>query len=325
EHAIVLAPDGKPLFHSRTNAPPTVEEVAPVLEAAAPLVERVRRIYRNSVQPDPSEPGRLMLQLPQSGAMVRAIYDHDLGVVDGVPVLLTVVAIQPVSPALLRQEDPTVLIDVRDLAGNRAADLGAAAQVDDLRIVPMPKGIAPNPNGRVLADAGGQPAAVAIWTRAAPGKRALAAAIAPLVALLMLAALGGLAGAMARREIAGRLALQEEAAVRAARHDGATGLANRFWFRSRLEADIQWAAAKPFGVVLIDIDELRLVNDTLGQRAGDAVAATIAMRLREAAGGGKALPARLGGDEFALITRQVGTRAELASLLASLVAALGRP
>jgi predicted signal transduction protein with EAL and GGDEF domain len=49
------------------------------------------------------------------------------------------------------------------------------------------------------------------------------------------------------------------------------------------------------------------------------------MRLREAAGGGSSLPARLGGDEFALITLPVATRAELASLLASLVASLGRP
>jgi diguanylate cyclase (GGDEF)-like protein len=325
EHAIVLAPDGKPLFHSGTNAPPTVEEAAPVLDAAAPLVERVRRVYRNSVQPDPAEPGRFMLQLPQSGAMVRAIYDHDLGVVSGMPVLLTVVAIQPVSPPLLRQEDPTVLIDVRELVGNRVADLGRTAQVDDLRIVPVPRGIPPNPDGRVLTDAAGQPAAVAIWTRAAPAKRALASAVAPVVALLMLAAIGGLAGAIARREIAGRLGLQEEAVLRAARHDGATGLANRLWFRSRLEANLMGATAKPFGVVLIDIDELRLVNDTLGQRAGDAVAITIAMRLREAFGGGSALPARLGGDEFALITTPAATRAELAGLLATLVAALGKP
>jgi diguanylate cyclase (GGDEF)-like protein/PAS domain S-box-containing protein len=94
----------------------------------------------------------------------------------------------------------------------------------------------------------------------------------------------------------------EERAWRAANHDALTGLPNRRLFHQRLEQAL--AAAERSGtsvsLLLLDLDNLRDVNDALGHDAGDAVLVEVAQRLTE---GLREIDtvARLGGDEFALL------------------------
>lgn len=91
-----------------------------------------------------------------------------------------------------------------------------------------------------------------------------------------------------------------------ATHDGLTGLPNRALFMDRLRR-VGAACTRdgpPFAVLMLDLDGLKQVNDTLGHAAGDALLVEFAQRLRRTARGSDT-PARLGGDEFALILTPV--------------------
>jgi diguanylate cyclase (GGDEF)-like protein/PAS domain S-box-containing protein len=97
----------------------------------------------------------------------------------------------------------------------------------------------------------------------------------------------------------------EETVWRAANHDSLTGLANRSLFQSQLDAAF-CASDGQFGssvsLLLIDLDDFKGINDTLGHEAGDVFLQEFARRLQALATAGETV-ARLGGDEFAMIVR----------------------
>jgi PAS domain S-box-containing protein/diguanylate cyclase (GGDEF)-like protein len=94
----------------------------------------------------------------------------------------------------------------------------------------------------------------------------------------------------------------EEKLTYLAYNDEHTGLANRSGFMQELEASIARADALGLAVGVIDmnIDNFRLVNDSLGYVAGDELLTQIASRLRDLTGG-TVLAARRGGDKFLLL------------------------
>jgi diguanylate cyclase (GGDEF)-like protein len=82
--------------------------------------------------------------------------------------------------------------------------------------------------------------------------------------------------------------------------DPLTGLLNRAGLRQRLQRGLdaeRQSAARRVGVLLIDLDRFRLINESLGQRAGDQLLRAVAARIRGVLHGGDAA-ARLGGDQF---------------------------
>ncbi|SNY45559.1 putative bifunctional diguanylate cyclase/phosphodiesterase [Paractinoplanes atraurantiacus] len=85
-------------------------------------------------------------------------------------------------------------------------------------------------------------------------------------------------------------------------HDGLTGLANRVLFRNRL--DEAFAAASEsgltLGVLFVDLDDFKEVNDTLGHAVGDELLVAVGRRIDEIVGT-TATAARMGGDEFAVL------------------------
>ncbi len=80
--------------------------------------------------------------------------------------------------------------------------------------------------------------------------------------------------------------------------DALTGLGNRRALERALCDSI--AAGRPFGLVQIDLDYFKSVNDTLGHAAGDHVLTEVAQALRDAVRG-RDLVARVGGDEFVIL------------------------
>jgi diguanylate cyclase (GGDEF)-like protein len=113
-------------------------------------------------------------------------------------------------------------------------------------------------------------------------------------------------------------------------HDELTGLANRALFGDRLghALDLHRRDMRPVTVLLIDLDDFKTVNDSLGHPAGDELLVRVAERLRAVVRTGDTV-ARLGGDEFAILMEDGGSAIDLASrVLSSLDQAVvinGRP
>ena len=105
----------------------------------------------------------------------------------------------------------------------------------------------------------------------------------------------------------------EEELRQQALHDPLTELANRTLFKKRVEQALnrRGQAEKSFAVAFMDIDDFKMVNDSLGHAAGDELLITIARRLRESVRTSDTA-ARLGGDEFAVLLEDVDDAAEVA-------------
>ncbi|CAA0098794.1 putative signaling protein [Mycolicibacterium vanbaalenii] len=84
--------------------------------------------------------------------------------------------------------------------------------------------------------------------------------------------------------------------------DPLTGLANRTLFQERLDhaMDLHASDGRPVGVLLIDLDDFKLVNDSLGHPAGDVMLIRVGERLAATVRASDTV-ARLGGDEFAVL------------------------
>ncbi len=107
-------------------------------------------------------------------------------------------------------------------------------------------------------------------------------------------------------------------------HDALTELPNRLLFTEHLQADLAQAEheARACSVLLLDLDDFKAINDTLGHEFGDRVLVKVTRRLEAALAGGGVL-ARLGGDEFAVLADGAGLEAE--RLARQLLDALDRP
>ncbi len=116
----------------------------------------------------------------------------------------------------------------------------------------------------------------------------------------------------------GRLALAEHTTSRQlfqrAYFDGVTGLPNRRLLHDRLGQAIESARrhGELIAVVLLDLDEFKLVNDSLGHAIGDELLAAAASRLGASVGRADTV-ARLGGDEFAIVLAVDDTAAAAAA------------
>jgi len=108
----------------------------------------------------------------------------------------------------------------------------------------------------------------------------------------------------------------EERLQHLAHHDPLTGVPNRLLFDARLESALQRAKRHEHKLALmfIDLDRFKVVNDTLGHKAGDLLLQTIAQRLQGCIRAEDTV-ARLGGDEFTLILDEI-SRSEDAALVA---------
>jgi diguanylate cyclase (GGDEF)-like protein/PAS domain S-box-containing protein len=127
------------------------------------------------------------------------------------------------------------------------------------------------------------------------------------------------------RDITERLSLQAQLGFRTF-HDELTGLPNRALLRDRLQRALNrsgTAAGCQVGLLCIDLDGFKAVNDTLGHDHGDLLLRVIADRLDTLGSGG--MVARLGGDEFAVLLPEVDGPERCATVAEQALAVIREP
>jgi diguanylate cyclase (GGDEF)-like protein/PAS domain S-box-containing protein len=124
------------------------------------------------------------------------------------------------------------------------------------------------------------------------------------------------------RDVSDRKAL-EDRLRHLAYHDPLTGLANRGMFADRLADLVRQRAGDEFAVMVVDLDDFKTINDSLGHDVGDRLLVEVAESLSAVIREGDVL-ARLGGDEFALLLDHVADDETCATVAERIAAAATR-
>ncbi|HET7122121.1 MAG TPA: EAL domain-containing protein [Solirubrobacterales bacterium] len=125
-------------------------------------------------------------------------------------------------------------------------------------------------------------------------------------------------------------AIERHAADQALRyrvlHDSLTGLPNRLSFVDALGEALSRAAVSgsPVGILFLDLDHFKLINDSLGHHAGDALLRAVAPRLRSHLRPGDVV-ARFGGDEFGILIDRLADEGEATAIADRVAAAFAQP
>jgi diguanylate cyclase (GGDEF)-like protein len=210
--------------------------------------------------------------------------------------------------------DPGLLI--RSGVCNRVLDDGVPVVIDDARADPHGLGVGAYALVPLAAD-DGRPIGIFCVLDAVPRQWAAAD-----IAVLSEHAAAAATDLALRRRLARRERVERRQRHEAL-HDALTGLPNRLLFMERLERAARRAERRDdvFAVVLLDLDNFRVVNDSLGHTAGDGLLIGVAQRLSACARGEDTV-ARLGGDEFALLLERIGSAADAARVAERVLEAL---
>ncbi len=111
-----------------------------------------------------------------------------------------------------------------------------------------------------------------------------------------------------------------------ATHDALTDLPNRLLVRDRIEQSIAGALRNDtsVGVLFVDLDDFKRINDSFGHRIGDRVLCSVASRLRSTCRGSDTV-GRWGGDEFVIMLAELPTADAIEIVARKLLAALSEP
>jgi len=118
----------------------------------------------------------------------------------------------------------------------------------------------------------------------------------------------------------------EESLRHQALHDSLTGLANRFMFQQRVSHALlrRSTIEDVVGVLFLDLDDFKTINDSLGHMTGDNLLKLVAERLKACLHSGDT-SARLGGDEFAILLEDTAHKADVISAAERIIEALSKP
>jgi diguanylate cyclase (GGDEF)-like protein/PAS domain S-box-containing protein len=127
------------------------------------------------------------------------------------------------------------------------------------------------------------------------------------------------------RDISERKALEEQLRQQAF-HDPLTLLANRTLFKDRVQhaLTLTQRGSRTVAVLFLDLDNFKIINDSLGHDAGDRLLQAVAQRIVKSTRSSDTV-ARLGGDEFAILLERVASAEEVTVVAASLIDTLGQP
>jgi diguanylate cyclase (GGDEF)-like protein len=119
---------------------------------------------------------------------------------------------------------------------------------------------------------------------------------------------------------------EESEVFHKATHDFLTGVSNRSLFYDRLRQRLSQAKRKSetFGIIMMDMDGLKGINDNYGHRTGDAAIKEVALRIKDSLRESDTV-SRLGGDEFGVIAVDGGDCNNLSMLIQRIYSEISKP
>jgi diguanylate cyclase (GGDEF)-like protein len=280
---------------------------------------------------------RLFRTSPDSTARTtpRATHDSHLMLLGGRPAAVSAMLVTEVTPGWSKQRGPKpILVSVRYLDAGFLAELSARQLISSPRF--SRSRAHSGAEGVVsLRTEGGSVIGFLIWKPELPGTRILWKLVP--INLLILIGLAGFMVFLGRRlrDAAAEIEAGEAHSAHLAYHDALTGLPNRALFQLRLDALTSGpdgegvegggeGGGRRFALLLLDVDEFKLTNDTLGHDAGDALLRAFANRLLRSTRS-EDMVARLGGDEFGVLLMGMGGPVEVEAFAALMLERLGEP
>ena len=120
--------------------------------------------------------------------------------------------------------------------------------------------------------------------------------------------------------------LYEISIQRMAYRDVLTGIGNRLYFEERLHVAVAKAQelGDSVGIIYLDLDRFKYINDSAGHKAGDKALQVIAERLAACIRKNDAI-ARMGGDEFTVLLSSISNRDDLGKIAHKLLCAIEQP
>jgi diguanylate cyclase (GGDEF)-like protein len=295
----VLNHADQPIYAARDGNAVAPTAYRSVHEIIAPLVHSVRHAHAidfafrlsstDSSRPEPQFE-------PPAEAAIEVVFRR----LEGRPAMLGVTTIVPgAGKPDAKRATPAVAVSAAFLGNDLLAKLARELGVENLAVTEQ----RPDDDKLAFAVPLGEKEAPAwiAWTPRRPGTamlQRLLPALATIVALLI--AVSALILFYVRRT-AERLDHSERRATELAYRDRLTGLANRVQLIDVLSERLPHATpSQRLALILIDLDDFKDINDTLGHPTGDEVLFAMGERLG-AIGDGHGLTVRFGGDEFALL------------------------
>jgi diguanylate cyclase (GGDEF)-like protein len=206
----------------------------------------------------------------------------------------------------LTQEESDILARIRELTREAQPEVQAVVEMatfnnDQTEIFERIHSVA-MPRQRAIAEQIGILLDVQRKQTAAAVRNAEGSYLQVRTLMLMLGASTLLVGLTIAWFVSRRVTRQAQQLANQAMYDSLTGLPNRSLLHDRLEHEITRAAREQtaFGVVLMDLDRFKVINDTLGHEVGDEVLREVGRRLKETLRNEDTV-ARLGGDEYVLL------------------------
>ena len=316
------------------------------LDSVAILNDADQLIYTMSegVSPAPelfaAQSSVLMAQVPALRALLAtgAVKDYlegqvaaypqavDIRRISGRPAIVSIVPIADDTQAIYQEPGSEFLhLTVSYLDPTVAADLARLYVFDEGSFASEPRtseGYASLP----VTSRSGDVVTFFEWKPARPGTDMLVQTAPILAAAFLIAAILVIAMVhrlwKASRELeAGRMRAEYEAT-----HDPLTGLPNRLDFERQLAGAVAGSLrdGTQVALLMLNLDDFKKINDTLGQQAGDEVIRAVGQRLQGLFEGQVAM-ARMGGSEFALIHSGKSAAETAAELARQAIAAIGKP
>jgi diguanylate cyclase (GGDEF)-like protein len=238
-----------------------------------------------------------------------------------------VVGVTTIVPSLVRarsaESDPAVVVSVAFLQPTllkRLADNLGTERIDIRHGQPPPDGLAVE-----VPLAPGAKRVWLAWNARAPGAAMLLRLLPALATVIGLVGIITFLVLVYMRRTTERLDHSERRATELAYRDRLTGLANRVQLLDTLSAQLEEDGGhRRIALALIDLDDFKDINDTLGHSTGDEVLFDIGERLTSIAGE-EGMAVRFGGDEFALLVPVAAGNEELFAICRRICDAMRAP